>query len=99
MQIRYTGSPRGLASLVSDLEGAGLTTSYTPPEESRGTGITAIEVVIYIGGAVVLGAANKAGSDAYDAVARRVVAKWRERKLGDADIEGDEQVDLVAGSE
>ena len=99
MQIRFTGGVRGLASLVADLDAAGITVSYTPPEEARGGEIAPMTVVIVVGGLFVAGAVNKAGSDAYDAVVRKVVAKWRQRKLGDAVIEGGEQVDQVAGSE
>jgi hypothetical protein len=80
MKVQFSGSPRGLHHLVSDLRAEGVEVTYQPPEESRGAGDVAVTVTLW----VAAGAAAKAGEMTLEAIVRRVVAAYRKRFPGGA---------------
>ncbi|MBK8331974.1 MAG: hypothetical protein IPL07_06220 [Acidimicrobiaceae bacterium] len=65
MRIDYTGGPQGWAMLTRELETAGITVSYQPPEERRGAGDTALHGVLWVvqqGAAGLIGGATVTGA-------------------------------------
>lgn len=80
MQLRYQDGPRGLHTLVTELEAQGLTVEYEPPMEQRSAnGEMVVRVLIHV--------AHGLSSNAEDAVytaglltlVKKAIGKARER--------------------